>query len=233
MARTVEEVMNRELFTVRADERIELTRDTTLALGIGAVPVIDDDRRPIGVVTLRDLVASSRQGRHVRSPALTVSTTATLDEAGRLLGESDHHHLVVVGPDGRIAGMASAMDILRGLLGVPARHPATFPHYDRKNGVTWSDDTPLAAGHVEAAPVGAGVLVLVHGGPGMRETPVWVEAAEDVRGRLEHMIAWPESQPERLAKILRRTHLRFRAAEVDDGAKRAAIVERVTADLAP
>jgi hypothetical protein len=121
--------------------------------------------------------------------------------------------------------MLSALDVLRGLFGVPARRPAAFPHLDKEFGVSWSDDELLEADRLGKAPEGPGVIVLVRGGRRAWEVPVWVEACERVRTRLDELLSIPQSDSPALAALLSHGDLRFRAASVPDAAKRARIVE--------
>jgi CBS-domain-containing membrane protein len=46
-----------------------------------------------------------------------------------MLAEHGTHQLVVVDDNGRAIGMVSAVDFVRGLLGVPAEHPHTFDRF--------------------------------------------------------------------------------------------------------
>jgi len=225
MARIVSEVMNRELVVAQPGTPSEALRDLVLAMGITAVPVVDRDRRPVGILSLRDLVDSRAANPQASRPVATVPEEATIEEAGAVLAETDFHHLVVVDRDGRAVGMLSAVDLLRGLLGVPARHPATFPHLDPDLGVAWTDDERLATDRLSGAPEGAGVLVLVRGGRGVRDVPVWAEAAERVRTRLEELLSIPQSEDAALAALLAHGGLRWRAAPVPDPARRARVVE--------
>jgi ribosomal protein L30/L7E len=224
MARIVAEIMNRELFSVRPDDRAEVVLDAILAYGITAVPVLDDERRPLGVVSLRDLVDPERRSP-ISSPAATVLQSASVEEAARALGVTSFHHLVVVDEEGRAVGMVSAVDLVRGLVGLPARHPAAFPHWDEELRVSWSDDTPLDVEHIARAPREPGVFVLVSGGVGQFETDVWAEGTNGVRGRLLELLGSPQEPA--LGAVLAHGALRYRTAIVLDSVKREAMVTRI------
>ncbi len=224
MARKVAEVMNREMVSAREDTSAASIRDLVLAMGITAVPVLDGDGRPVGVLSLRDLVASGNELPRPSGPVAVVKATESLEAAGETLARTDYHHLVVVDDSGRAIGMVSAVDLLRGLLGVPARHPAAFPHLDRELNVSWTDDDLLDADHLGAAAEGAGVIVLLRGGRGVAETPVWVESCARVRMRLEELLNIPQDDTPALAAVLQHGHLRFRAAAVADPARRDRVV---------
>jgi CBS domain-containing protein len=126
--KTVADIMNRQVLYLAEGSRAELAREPILRFGVTAVPVLDDDGRPVGIVSLRDLLASERRVEPT-SPVCSVLDATPLDEAARALAETDFHHLVVVDEKGRAVGMVSAVDLLRGLLDLPARHPAAFPAF--------------------------------------------------------------------------------------------------------
>jgi CBS domain-containing protein len=89
----------------------------------GEVPVVDASRRPIGVLTDRDitcrLVARGRNpleltaGDCMTSPVATVPPTASLDECRELMEEKQIRRVPVVDEAGRCAGIVSQADIAR------------------------------------------------------------------------------------------------------------------------
>lgn len=230
MARVVREIMNAELFTVRPDARADHALEAILEFGINALPVIDDERRPVGVTALRDLVRAGREPRY-STPARSVSLDTPIEEAARVMAESGHHHLVVVASDGRAAGMVSSVDLLRALVGLPAKHPSTFPHRDPELGVSWSDASVLDDEHVDVGPEGGGVLVLSIGGVGRTETDVWVEDCAALRTRLVELLEIPQDDTPALARILQRRDLRFRCAVVADASLRGSIAQTLRARI--
>ena len=127
--KTVADIMNRELLYLAEGTRAELARKPILDFGITAVPVLDEDGRPVGIVSLRDLAAG--EGRvEPKTPVLSVTSTTAIQAAARTLAETDYHHLVVVDEKtGRAVGVVSAVDLLRALLQISPRHPAAFPAF--------------------------------------------------------------------------------------------------------
>jgi CBS-domain-containing membrane protein len=119
---TVSEFMSRELLYLEAGSRLDLAKAPILDFGVTAVPVLDEDHRPIGVVSLRDLVRADRPAQ-MSSPARSILAEAPLEQAARILAEESLHHLVVVDATGRAVGMLSALDVLRALVGLPAAAP--------------------------------------------------------------------------------------------------------------
>lgn len=226
MAKTVQEIMNAELFSVRTDDTAADALGFILALDITGAAVVDDDHRPIGMVTMRDLVragAGKLVEHAMTSPAITIAATATIIEAAQKICDLSLHRLVVTDASGAAIGMLSALDVVAGLAGLPARHPAPFPHYDREVAVCWSDDAVLELERAGLAPDGPGVLVLIHGKAGVPERVVWAEGCHNVRTRIEELLSVPQSEP-MLARALRLGELRFRTASIPDAAERERVV---------
>jgi hypothetical protein len=163
------------------------------------------------------------------SPAAVVGARATVAEAGRRLAQSGHHRLVVVDDDGRAVGNVSALDVLRELSGLPAAHPAAFPHLDAKTQLAWTDPRPFTLDEIEAAPDGPGLLMLILGGPGLPERVVWAEACNDVYARLVDILSTPQNDRPILTRWLERGPLRFRAAPVEDVERGRAALHRILA----
>jgi CBS domain-containing protein len=227
MSSRVREIMNRELFRVRPGDVSSDVLNGILALGITGAPVVDDRGRPLGMVTLRDLVGrtGTRAGGLMTSPAVTISADAPIAEAGRRIAETGRHPLVAVDGEERAIGVVSAVDVIRGLLGLPIKHPASFPHFDEETRLTWTDDAPLDLEHLDGAPDGPGLLQLVHGGVGLPERVVWVEACENVYARLTDMLDTPQRDQAVLAWWLGQSGMRFRAAAAADPAERRKALE--------
>jgi len=222
MPRIVEEIMNRELLSVRPDTPTAHVRDLLHTFAIGAVPVLDAWRRPVGVLSVRDLVdgVTVTAGDKMTKPALCIGSESSIREAALRMARTDMHHLVVVDGGGRAVGMLSTLDVLRALVGVPTRHPATFPHWDELTGASWTDDWPLEPQYSAYAPAQPGVLALVRGTMGERDALVWVESSANLRALVEQLVAAPAAQEPELARLLERRDLRFRAAPIVDLAKR-------------
>lgn len=230
MATRVKEIMNRELFSLRPEHSADDALCDLIALGITGAPVVDGDGRPVGVLSLRDIAGrheGDTAGELMTRPAAVVHEEDAIAQAGQVLARTGYHRLVVLDAAGRAVGMVSALDVVRGLLGVPAVHPPSFPHLDQELGVVWTDDQPLVAGGLEGAPDGPGLIVLTHGGAGVPERVVWAEAAQDVYTRLTEMLSTPQSDQPVLAYWLHRGSLRFRTASVREEDLRRRALERV------
>jgi CBS domain-containing protein len=226
MARTVQEIMNRELLAIAPEQPAHEARDILREFRVAAAPVLDEARRPIGIVSLwNSLELGGTARERMRRPALCITASASVEQAARRLAEADAHHLVVVDGAGVAVGFVSTVDALRALLDIPARHPSTFPHWDGATNATWTDDWPLDEEGARRAPSGGGVLALTTSHLGERDAILWAESCEDVRARLASLVTnRSEVEPE-LARVLAHRNLRFRAAAVADDGARARIVD--------
>jgi CBS domain-containing protein len=214
MSETVEHIMNHEVYTVRPAEPCGEVLGMILTLGITAAPVVDDDGVPLGLVSLRNLARAQRDepvSKHMTSPAATITRETTVEDAGREMGQLSYHHLVVVDPLGKVVGFVSSLDVIRGLVGLPASHPPAFPHQEPESGLAWTPTLPLTLENIERfAPVGPGMLVLTSA----REPDevAWAEASKHVRARLQAFAAGRHNLPEPVAARLRAGELGFRSA---------------------
>ncbi|MFT3855185.1 MAG: CBS domain-containing protein [Ilumatobacteraceae bacterium] len=117
----VRDVMTAEPIALLADATIRDAAVAMRAANIGDVVVVDDDRRPIGIVTDRDVVvrgiargfgASSPIGE-LRGPALhSVSPDALLSEVIAVMTQHAVRRVPVV-EDGHLQGIVSLADLAR------------------------------------------------------------------------------------------------------------------------
>ena len=238
MAKYVREIMNPELFSVEPEASRKDTLDFLLLLGVTACPVIDEAGTVLGIVGVPDLI-SDTGGDHTRDrisgAAVTVVDSATVNEAALKLSQHHVHRLIVVDADGRAVGIVSAVDLVSALVGQPVTHPTGFPNLDTSGKVSWSGDQLLEPENAAQVPNEPGVLVLVYGGAGREEVPVWVEDVQNLRARADDLVAGPPPDNAALANILNRDHghLRFRTAVIPDAALRSDTVFRVQRHLRP
>ncbi|HLK36614.1 MAG TPA: CBS domain-containing protein [Polyangiaceae bacterium] len=226
MPRSAQDIMNRELLSVQPDSPVDEVRELLRTFKVGAAPVVDVSGRPLGMVSVRDVLdASGTAADRMTRPALCVSVSTAIQDIARLLASSDLHHVVVVDSAGAAVGMISTLDVLRALVDLPARHPPTFPHWDATTNASWTDDWPLEAGALAHAPEAAGVLALVSSHFGEADAVVWVEGCTSVRQRVEGLLSPLGARDVALEPILRRRDVRFRAAPAHDEGARRRIVE--------
>jgi len=126
MAPTVQTYMNPRLVYLREGDRLQVALRPLLDLGITAVPILDEDHKPVGIISLRDLVDKRGGPPHMKEDVRTIVATASIDAAAKMLVAVNLHHLIVVDDDGLAVGMLSALDILRALVGAEPKHPTAI-----------------------------------------------------------------------------------------------------------
>jgi CBS domain-containing protein len=129
----VSAIMATAVVAVRADVPLPAARRLLLGRGIDGVAVVDEQGRPIGMVTLGDLCRAGADALEGPRPvaevmvrrALAVSEAASIAEVAGFLEFEELHLVPVVGRAGRVVGMVTALDVVRWLAaqdGRGARH---------------------------------------------------------------------------------------------------------------
>ena len=87
----------------------------------GEIPVIDGQRKPVGVITDRDIVvralaegdqsASATVGTYMTSPATTITTQCSLEECAEVMEQNQIRRVVVVDEQGCVSGIVAQADI--------------------------------------------------------------------------------------------------------------------------
>ena len=139
MRRTVEHVMTRDVVCAQEDTPYKELVELLATRRVSAVPVVDDRRHVLGVVSEADLLLkqekparplaralSVRRRRRERAkaqatvaaelmsqPAITIGTQATLTEAARRLHAERIKRLPVIDAVGRLVGIVSRVDLLK------------------------------------------------------------------------------------------------------------------------
>ncbi len=104
-------------FTVSADITLAQLQEVMEKRGVNGFPVIDGDRRLIGMVTSRDIwfiENSEKKVSEVMTPQnrlVTAPRTTTLHDARRILYQNRIEKLPLVDEEGRLAGLITAQDI--------------------------------------------------------------------------------------------------------------------------
>ena len=124
----VADVMTIDPVTVAVDDSIEAAEHLLATFRVSGLPVVDGGGRLVGVLSRTDLLLDSgptmkqlvrgrasglRVGELMTSPALTVSLSATVVEAARVMHQEQVHRLVVVDENEVPIGVLSATDFVR------------------------------------------------------------------------------------------------------------------------
>lgn len=118
-------VMTKHVHTASVDEPLPKALKRMAEQGVSCL-VVMEDRRPIGILTERDVVrlfaadiseiAGRTAGDAMSSRIFTVHPELSLPEAGRLMQMNGCRRFPVVGRAGRLVGLVTQTDILRGSL---------------------------------------------------------------------------------------------------------------------
>jgi CBS domain-containing protein len=119
----VADIMTKEVATCGPADSLNRAAQLMWERRCGAVPVVDQDGRAVGLLTDRDVcMAAYTQGRRLDDvavdtamsrPARTCTTTTVVEDAEDLMMAHAVRRLVVVDPDGRVAGVVSIDDVAR------------------------------------------------------------------------------------------------------------------------
>ncbi len=117
MSVTISDLMTTSVITTTPRMTIDRVRQLIGRNRIGAVPVVNEDDEPVGIVSTIDLVGEGIRGTsQVRSimtePVFTVPQYNDAATAARIMRKRRVHHLVVT-HEKKIVGVISAFDLLR------------------------------------------------------------------------------------------------------------------------
>ncbi|WP_248960122.1 CBS domain-containing protein [Sphaerisporangium perillae] len=161
MIMNVGDVMGKVAIAVRLDTSFADLVETMRRFKVGAVAVIDPDRRPVGVVSADDLLlkeidapgggtvfgglgrrrerakaAGSTAAQVMTSPAITVTEATPVRDAARIMHEHRIRQLPVVdGVTGKIVGTVHQSDLLRIFVRPPSDVRADVEEAIRRAGV--------------------------------------------------------------------------------------------------
>jgi CBS domain-containing protein len=122
--RLVHELMSRDPITILDHASLEDAADLLFGYDIGALAVVDDDGRLVGVISQTDLVQLRGRGAIQRdwhrlcvatvmtSPAVVIGADDEIAEAARRMTDRAVHRLFVVDADGAPIGVISTSDIV-------------------------------------------------------------------------------------------------------------------------
>jgi CBS domain-containing protein len=112
---TVADLMVKDVLTVEPSDTIGEAAEKMNASNVGAVVVMEDMVRIVGIVTERDLLravasraraAEARVRQWMTPNPVTVSPDLTIEEAAKIMFDNNFRHLPVV-KDGRALGIVS------------------------------------------------------------------------------------------------------------------------------
>ncbi len=112
------DIMAREVVSTRPSCRIEDVTRVLYFHGISGLPVVDDNRVIIGMVSEADILGRTTGQDTIQdimsSPAITVAEDALLEEIAAILTTKKIKR-VPVARDGKLVGIVSRADVIRAL----------------------------------------------------------------------------------------------------------------------
>ena len=119
----VREIMSSNLVCCTPDTPLAEVARLMVEHDCGQIPVVGDDRRPVGVVTDRDIACRTvAQGRNplnltarecMSSPVVTVSANDGMDDCCRTMEQRQVRRVPVIDEKGQCCGIVSQADIAR------------------------------------------------------------------------------------------------------------------------
>lgn len=112
----VKDLMRESVVTAQPHHTLEHVRGLLRRHRIHAVPIVDAEGRPVGIVSSTDLLAGAKDGTPV-SQIMTekVYSVPAYDDVSMAARIMRNHqiHRVVVTEDGKVVGILSAFDLLQ------------------------------------------------------------------------------------------------------------------------
>jgi CBS domain-containing protein len=119
----IEDIMSDSPVTCMKDTSLQQAAKWMVDGDCGALPVVDSDNKPLGVITDRDITCRIvAQGKNpleltvadaMTTPAATVYRDTDVDECVRLMEENQVRRMVVIDDDGTVCGIIAQADLAR------------------------------------------------------------------------------------------------------------------------
>ncbi|MBK7863692.1 MAG: CBS domain-containing protein [Archangiaceae bacterium] len=89
---------------------------------VGAIPIVDDQHRPMGIVTRADVLEEDdfrsdalelTAAELMRQSPITIEPNTLIADAARIMARQRVHHLLVIDESGVLVGVVSSFDVVR------------------------------------------------------------------------------------------------------------------------
>ena len=115
-----EDVMIKRVYTIQSDRKIALARLRMLRQGVGVLPVVESERKLVGIITLRDTDFARGYDLMVKDLMTTDVVTGTEDlsviEIAEMMIREGIERLPILGKQGILVGLVTQTVIIKGLL---------------------------------------------------------------------------------------------------------------------
>ncbi|MGC9009866.1 MAG: CBS domain-containing protein [Sulfolobales archaeon] len=116
----VSDIMTRDVATATENATLSSIAAIMYERGIGSVVIVDEENKPIGIVTERDIVYAVAKNLRRDAPAwsfmtenpVVVKESDLITDAMEKMRELNIRHLPVVNEEGKLVGMVSFRDIV-------------------------------------------------------------------------------------------------------------------------
>ena len=121
----VRDIMTESVLTLTKDTPLTEAATTLSNMGVSGAPVCDESGHPIGVFSKSDIVSKLGDGTPPRELTVgsimadrvfSVRPSDPLKTAVWLMVFESVHRLMVVGDDGKLAGIVTPMDVLKAIV---------------------------------------------------------------------------------------------------------------------
>ena len=121
---SVTDVMTKNIFTVKPDEKLIDIVSLMAEKSISCV-IVQDGTKPVGLLTERDVAGLLSSGLDFSSesveawmstPVNFIDPSSPLVDAVNMMGQKKHRRFLVMDKDGRVSGLITQTDIVKGLL---------------------------------------------------------------------------------------------------------------------
>ncbi len=115
----VRDVMTTQISMADSNTPISQVAKQMKDLNVGSIPITDDQKKPVGIVTDRDIVvrgvveginSNDTIGRVMSSKVISVSPDTDIHEAANIMGENQIRRLPVV-ENGKLVGIVAIGDL--------------------------------------------------------------------------------------------------------------------------
>ena len=116
------DVMIRNIYTIHPNNRVALARLRMLRHGVGALPVIDKEKKLKGIVTLRDIDLAGNEASALlvedlmTTSLITESEDASINEIAAMMLQTGIQRIPIITKDGKLIGLVTQSVVIRSLL---------------------------------------------------------------------------------------------------------------------
>ena len=115
-------IKREDTYTINPKKRIALARLRMLRQGVGALPVVDDDDKLVGIVTLRDIDLAGEKTNDLfaedlmTTDVITRGENALISEIAETMDRKSIQRIPIIGKNGKLVGIVTQSVVIRSLI---------------------------------------------------------------------------------------------------------------------